>query len=219
MGLSTYQSRRRVMDWPSDVTQLADHLALGRFAVVGFSGGGPYALACAYGLADRVTACGLVASVGRVSRAVAFLAGWLPWVMTAAVRPMFADPQRAERSLHRFASRWIAQDRDVLAQPEVSGLMAAALAEAFRQGARGAAYEGTLFGRGWGFPLAAVTLPAVWSWHGALDRDVPAAVAQAMAAELPTCTATVYPQEGHISLIVNHDDKIVSTLTRAEPAG
>jgi pimeloyl-ACP methyl ester carboxylesterase len=50
MGLSTYQSRRRVMDWPGDVAQLADHLKLGRFAVVGFSGGGLYSLACAYGL-------------------------------------------------------------------------------------------------------------------------------------------------------------------------
>ncbi len=48
MGLSTFKANRRLLDWPDDVVELADRLRLNRFAVVGFSGGGPYALACAY---------------------------------------------------------------------------------------------------------------------------------------------------------------------------
>jgi pimeloyl-ACP methyl ester carboxylesterase len=47
MGLSTYQPGRRLLDWPADIAALADALAIERFAVVGLSGGGPYALACA----------------------------------------------------------------------------------------------------------------------------------------------------------------------------
>src|SRR5512138_1016983 len=64
MGLSTYKPRRRLLDWPGDVTELADALRIDDFAVVGFSGGGPYAAACAFAIPERVTACGLVASVG-----------------------------------------------------------------------------------------------------------------------------------------------------------
>jgi len=48
MGLSSFKARRRLLDWPDDVVELADSLHLDRFAVVGFSGGGPYTLACAY---------------------------------------------------------------------------------------------------------------------------------------------------------------------------
>ncbi len=57
MGLSTFKPYRRLLDWPDGVVELADNLPLDRFAVVGFSGGGPYALACAYKIPHRLTAC------------------------------------------------------------------------------------------------------------------------------------------------------------------
>jgi pimeloyl-ACP methyl ester carboxylesterase len=58
MGLSDFQSRRALVDWPDDVVQLADALGLERFAVLGISGGGPYAAACAWKLSDRLTHAG-----------------------------------------------------------------------------------------------------------------------------------------------------------------
>ena len=61
VGRSTPQPRRVLLDWPDDVRQLADALGLERFAVVGFSNGGPHAAACAYKLGPRVSATALVA--------------------------------------------------------------------------------------------------------------------------------------------------------------
>jgi pimeloyl-ACP methyl ester carboxylesterase len=54
MGLSDYQPRRTLVDWPDDVIQLAAAMGLDRFAVLGISGGGPYAAACAWKLSDRL---------------------------------------------------------------------------------------------------------------------------------------------------------------------
>ncbi|KZO97519.1 alpha/beta-hydrolase [Calocera viscosa TUFC12733] len=62
-GLSTFQPRRCIVDWPADVEAFADHARLGRFAVLGASGGGPYALACARSLPpDRLAGVGLLSS-------------------------------------------------------------------------------------------------------------------------------------------------------------
>jgi pimeloyl-ACP methyl ester carboxylesterase len=59
-GGSTAQPGRRVADAAADVTAIADQLGVDRFAVWGTSGGGPFALACAALLPDRVVAAALV---------------------------------------------------------------------------------------------------------------------------------------------------------------
>ncbi len=62
-GRSTYQPGRDLLDWSSDVEQLANRLDLGRFGLVGHSGGGPHALACAAALPQRITGVATVSSV------------------------------------------------------------------------------------------------------------------------------------------------------------
>jgi pimeloyl-ACP methyl ester carboxylesterase len=60
LGRSEFQSDRRIGDWPADVVALANQLTLGRFAVLGYSGGGPYAAACALKIPERLTRVGIV---------------------------------------------------------------------------------------------------------------------------------------------------------------
>ncbi len=81
MGLSSYKAGRHLLDWPDDVCELADNLGIDRFGVAGFSGGGPYAIACAYKLPNRLTACRVIAGAGYLNPLLAFLSQWLPWLL------------------------------------------------------------------------------------------------------------------------------------------
>ncbi len=64
-GHSAYHPRRSLSDWPDDVSQLAYHLGLERFGVIGHSAGGPHALACARFLSRRLLGCGVLSGLHR----------------------------------------------------------------------------------------------------------------------------------------------------------
>ncbi len=217
MGLSRFKAGRRLLDWPDDVVELADSLHIDRFAVVGFSGGGPYALACAYKIPHRLRACGIIAGVGHTSHFLSFLSMWLPWLLIPIARRFFRDEEHARKSLMWAARSWVEPDKKSLLFPETSELMAASLVEALRQGTRGPAYDGILIGGGrpWGFKLEDIAFPTLYLWHGEQDKDVPIAIGRAVAERLARCKATYYPGEGHISLIVNHREEIVRALQRS----
>jgi pimeloyl-ACP methyl ester carboxylesterase len=67
IGRSDLQPGRKLLDWPQDMAATADQLGLDRFGVIGFSGGGPYALACAYALPERLNFVALVGSWAPVA--------------------------------------------------------------------------------------------------------------------------------------------------------
>lgn len=93
-GLSTPQlPRRELLDWPQDVQAFADSQKLDRFAIMGLSGGGPFAVACAHVLPRRmITGVGLFAGappwaaghryMTRDRRILRFLANWCPGVVS-----------------------------------------------------------------------------------------------------------------------------------------
>ncbi len=82
IGYSDPKPGYGLLDWPDDVAELADRLGLDRFAMSGLSGGGPFALACAYKMPERLTACGLISTVTPV----AFMKQVGPW----SVRVVYA---------------------------------------------------------------------------------------------------------------------------------
>lgn len=213
MGRSAFQENRRLLDWPADVIEVADHLQLDRFAVVGTSGGGPYALACAYAIPDRLTACGIISGVGPIRVRFYQRLPWLLIPMMWVMSRFFRNEEQARSSLMRFTRSWPEPDRNSLLAPSIRDLWATSLAEAFRQGARGLTYDTLLAeGRPWGFKLEDIAFPRVYLWHGEQDQDVPIAMGRAVADQLASCKATFYPEEGHLSVIVNHWEEIVTTL-------
>jgi pimeloyl-ACP methyl ester carboxylesterase len=217
MGLSTHKPNRRIIDWSHDVVALADALAVKRFAIVSLSGGSPYALACALRMPNRLTSCGMVSPSAPVGRVLSFLSSWLPWLLLPiARRRYFRDEAAARKTLSRVSRKWPAPDRRALDARPVRDILSTSLVEGLRQGSRGAAYDGMLLGHDWGFELSAVTFAPLHLWHGELDRESNAARVRELVTMLPQCKATFYPAEGHISLIANHADEIISVLTRQD---
>jgi pimeloyl-ACP methyl ester carboxylesterase len=226
-GLSSFQPGRRMSDWPRDVAELADRLALDRFAVMGISGGGPYALACAASFPDRVSAIGVVAGLGRVdiagntSRMNSFarfsfaLARGFPvlsQLFNRALAPMLRDSPR--RTTRMLASQLPPPDQKVMSDPEVFARYSASYREGFRQGGRGPALDMTLYARPWDFTIASIRAP-FYLWHGDQDTTVPVAMGKWLAGEVPGCRATFYPDEGHFSLPANRMDEMLGALAPA----
>jgi pimeloyl-ACP methyl ester carboxylesterase len=213
MGLSTYNARRSLLDWAEDVVELADSIRVDRFSIVGFSGGGPYALACAYKIPDRLISCGIVSGVGHTSLFLSFLSRWLPWLILPVTKRFFRDEEHAKKLLIRASRRWVEPDKKALSVLGVAEIMAASLVEAVKQGTKGAAYDGTLIGsRNWGFKLEDIALSNLFLWHGEQDTQIPVTAVGTLAERLMTCKTTYYPNEGHISLIVNRGKDIIDAL-------
>jgi pimeloyl-ACP methyl ester carboxylesterase len=229
MGGSDPQPGRTFLDWPADVLALAEALGLGRFAVVGISGGAPYAAACGVRLVPRLTAMGIVSGVGpldapgamkgmlptnRMGYAVARRVPWALWrrVFSVYYGSVREHPERLARSTKREPD----VDRRLLAQPRVRRMLTETFAEAFRQGTEGPAREGWLLARPWGFELAHVAT-LVYLWHGEADVVVTAAMGRHMAREIPHCEARFLEGEGHL-LWLAHWDEILGVVGSAAGA-
>jgi pimeloyl-ACP methyl ester carboxylesterase len=225
-GLSDLQPGRRLGQWPDDVAALADHLGLGRFALAGVSGGGPYVAACAHRWPQRVDVAGIVSGVGPLEDPViraAFSAAQrhaLGVVSKAswAVRPLLALPvglvrRRPLRALDLITPYEPPADRAVLARPEVRTAVVDDLGEALRQGSRAVLDDLRLFGEPWGFRLEDIKVP-VELWHGEQDAQVPVAVGRQVARRLPDCRARVLPDAAH-RWLVDQCEEVLSTLSPA----
>lgn len=201
-GGSTPQPGRDVASVAADVATVADALGLDRFAVVGHSGGGPHALACAALLADRVTATICISGLApRDARGLDWYAGMgAPDV--ASLRA--AEAGRDARIAHERAGSTVpepepvAADRRALDGPwrwleTVTGPEAGA-------GLEGLVDDEVAFVSPWGFDPADVVAPTLLL-HGAADPVVPSAHARWLAARIPGADLRILPGDGHVSIL------------------
>jgi pimeloyl-ACP methyl ester carboxylesterase len=224
LGRSDFQPGRRIVDWPHDVAQLADALGIETFAVLGSSGGSPYALACGVGIPNRIRRIGLLGGIAPLDapgvldatsspiRMMLRMARFAP----AALRALFRLNLRAmrggaDRTAARMAASFPEPDRILLQQPDIRDGFIACFQEACRQGPRGAVWDLGLIARPWGFDPASLN-PPLLLWHGELDRNVPPAHGRYLASVIQNCRATFYPGEAHLSTFVHHHREILSAL-------
>ena len=208
-GLSDYRHSATLFDHAGDIATLAEALGFERFAIIGVSGGGPYAVAVAAALPRRVTLLALVGPIGpiadhgrqvRMSRGRRLLFGNLVR-LPVALRAIFFGlrnllhlaPELAYRGLMARVSQ---SDRAILARDDVKASLRAAVFEGLRPGIEGAVQDVTLFCAPWGLPLARVYASAVL-WQGSDDSIVPPEAAYWLGRTLPNCRLDVIHGAGH----------------------
>jgi pimeloyl-ACP methyl ester carboxylesterase len=224
LGWSDYQPRRTIADWPVDVMHLSEHLGIGKFNILGYSGGGPYALACAQMIPERlgavsVVSCtaphdvpGLTGSINEnslqfmqmcvrrprvarlMTRAMGFLARHFPWKMAT----------QAISSLPEVDAR-------VMSEPENGKGFARLVAEAARANGRGPQHDTALMVLPWPIDLSRIDYP-IRIWHGELDRNAPIQMGRYLGSRLPQADPKFVSGEGHLSLMFRHGHQILSEM-------
>lgn len=200
---------RRIADFPADLECLADRLGLERFAVVGVSAGGPYAIAVARALPDRAVATAAVSSVSPLCPPHA--GRWMPPHLRFALRAMVRRPdlvaqagaramrfaERRPTALTRLASLGATPaDRQLLSAAEGGTAAIESFIATAAGGVRGMIDDYLICCAAWGFHLREV-LGQVHLWHGEQDHFVPVEHARAVAAALPRCQARFDADDGH----------------------
>jgi pimeloyl-ACP methyl ester carboxylesterase len=226
-GLSTVQPNRRIMDWPCDVQALARHLRLSRFAVMGGSGGGPYALACALGLPqDMVSAVGVFAGAGNWEAG----AHHMPWIYRASMLAAEHWPAGLRGSLTammwmlrnglntQMATRRIDyylqndQDQHSKSIETRRAELVRILFEPFAQGAGPAVYEARLLSQAWDIEFGDITYNNLHIWHAEKDWNSPLPMTEFYVRQLSNNPSfKVYERDTHFT-IHRHLDGVLSEL-------
>jgi len=222
-GHSTYDPNRRLTDWPGDVLAIAAYLGIDRFGVLGISGGGPHALACAHALASRLLGVACISGVGplfhpdalngmvRLNRWLTRLARHGGLLLRLLMRLLAGPAQRNPARMLDAMSRQLPQvDQAILAQPDFRATMLDDLGKNSSTMALAAAQDFVLFASDWGFRLADIRTPVDF-FQGSVDRDVPAQHAELMAGMVPGAVLHRYPGEGHF-LVVPRLREIIETV-------
>jgi pimeloyl-ACP methyl ester carboxylesterase len=223
---STPRPGRSVGDAADDVAAILDALGADTFVTLGWSGGGPHALACAALLPER---CAAATSLAGVAPYPAEGLDWLAGMSTENIEE-FSAAFEGERALNVALLR-MSKDLETVRGADLAaalgglvsdidkraltGEFADTLAESFRRavstGIAGWRDDDLAFSRSWGFDLDTIRRP-VAVWQGGQDRMVPFAHGQWLAANIPTALVHLYPDEGHLSLGVASLDRIVAEL-------
>jgi pimeloyl-ACP methyl ester carboxylesterase len=213
-----------------DTATVADALGIERFATTGQSGGGPFSLACAAVLGDRVTRVGVTAGPAPFhempgaldlldendSAAVALLPD------EEAAAAVFATGFEPFRALGRASDAQIvsgfkqlssSHDGELLDRPELASVLAAGLRAAMAHGTSGGGWDNVAWVGPWDIDLDAIEQP-VHLWYGGEDTFAPAGTGDWLEQRLPTATLVTRAGDGHLG-VMEHAREIFSTLVSA----
>ncbi len=223
IGRSAPEPVASVAAWVERVPALADAIGLDRFGVLGVSGGGPYALATAAALGERVQACAVVSCappIGSVARR-----RLSPWLRTELAIRRHA-PRAAEAALvaarvvvrRRFfvwavSTRWagrVPREVEAMRVPAAAAAFGAAR-EALGSPASALAADADRLAAPWGFTPAAIRVPVCF-WHGAFDRTAPWPLVEPIAASISGARIVVGSADGHHSMSRLRTDEILTWL-------
>jgi pimeloyl-ACP methyl ester carboxylesterase len=194
---------RTVASAAADVAAAADALGIGQFAVLGHSGGGPHALACAALLPERVIAAVSVSAPAPFDAAgLDWFAGWSPGIA--------AENRAAANGRAALQAHWDGAESEDMAvfftEADIDALddswswLSSVVDQAMAQGNEGFLEDTLAAVRPWGFRLDAIRVP-VLIMHGAADKMVPPAHGEWLAAQCPGAEWRTVPDAGHVTVL------------------
>jgi pimeloyl-ACP methyl ester carboxylesterase len=204
------RGKRTYAGWAHDVANLADALDIERFSVVGYSCGGPYALAVAAELPERVERVGLVSSVATsempgyrkglapTDKSMTALSRYAPWLARAFVGQAVSQ---ARRRPDKFGAQL---DRDLRSEPDRAILdqglrptVVELFKECTRNGPAGMVEDFAVWARPSHIRFEDIKAPT-GLWHGDADTSVPVEHSRWLASRIPGALLTVLPGAGHL---------------------
>jgi pimeloyl-ACP methyl ester carboxylesterase len=215
-GGSSPHDGRTIASAAGDVAAIADALGIGRFAVLGHSGGGPHALACAALLPGRV-----IAAVS-VSAPAPFGADGLDW-FAGWPSGIAAENRAATGGREALEAHWASAgdedmgtsftDADMTALGGRWSWLAGVAGQAIEQGNEGYLHDTLASVQPWEFGLDAIGVP-VLIMHGVKDKMVPCAHGQWLAAHCPAAEWRAVPDAGHITVLDSAPEALTWLATR-----
>jgi pimeloyl-ACP methyl ester carboxylesterase len=222
IGLSDWQPYT-IASYPDIVTKFADKLGLDRFALIGLSGGGPFAIACAWKIPQRLTVSisvsgpapfdlpGVKEALSKDERQQYEMADKMPWLFRLFLWKFAHDARKNPASIFAIVANEADADKALMTQPGVKRAFEHAVIGVFEQGTRAATYDKALFARPWGFSLNEIKMP-VHIWQGEADTFIPVKHAHILAEAIPDARTRFFPNEGHL-LIVTHFEELLNLAT------
>ncbi len=221
-GLSTFALRNRLSDFTADINCLMAHLELEKFALLGWSGGGPFGLTYVALFPERVTKAVIVGSpalpfdvatahnnsLARFAMKISVLGMW-------GLKRFRAEVLKANKDINAFLgsksgrkmlAAWPKEDAKFFADPSWLTLMYASMAEAFRQendGVKAVFQEHQLFIKPWAEPVSLIPAGKVCVWHGAEDTTCRVDNAYRIVKAVPNACLEVFEGEGHCVMFDN----------------
>jgi pimeloyl-ACP methyl ester carboxylesterase len=219
-GLSDFDPKRTLLDWPATITELANNLKIDTFSVLGNSGGGPYAAACAFALGKRLKKTGI--SVGLAPTNLDGVLEGLTFFNKLAWKGYHLFPFTIQiASLLHLAQvrKWLPTSFQAFFPAKVDqrhlskgtkSEINVIRTEAFRQGKKAVALDLRLYTQDWGFDLTKIS-GTVLLWYGAKDKNVSVQMGEYYKSLIPNGKLKIFPNEGHL-LLHEHAEEVLEAL-------
>ncbi|MBH0168287.1 alpha/beta fold hydrolase [Fictibacillus sp. 18YEL24] len=232
-GLSDKKNNGTLLDYAQDIKELAEHLQLDTFSVLGVSGGGAFAAAVTSALPKKVDTCILVCTatpfkngkppktMSKENRLAFYLTNHFPWLLKLIEKSkkklVDHKPEVYKENLKKGGSHLSDWDNKILLDDDVLENGVLHSKEAYRQGVDGVIDEGKLLTRDWGFKVEDLERPVI-VWHGEKDTFSPIIEVKNMANKIPYVKTNYLEEAGHFlteseevwkSILVNFRESLI----------
>jgi pimeloyl-ACP methyl ester carboxylesterase len=212
MGESTYLPNRKLLDYPKDITELADALGIDKFGVMGWSGGGAHTTVCGYAIPKRllfnISFAGYT-NFAQMPGAEEYLESKMDQVSVGLSKKhprlfkIFFDILSVSEKLfpestYKAVMKTLCEsDQKIAAEQDFKDVFIESQVEAFRQGSQGVTSDAAVHYVDWGFKLEEI-LFNLHVFHGTEDHLVPLEFGQHVSKIVPNCELHIMKGEGHL---------------------